>query len=222
MAYTYHGTSGLVKTKEAITVLPSGLIQKKITVVGRSGLVSLSSAKDLLGNGFSAYPEPSLINQNNGFTQIDIVGYSQGGGAGINYKYRRKSSFIIEDQYNPQSLDILVDVGVASTASRTAGTESTTTNPNGDSVNVIAIQPPNEYKGQLNAYDLNGNPFSFVRTEVYLFDTIKITQIVEYVPVTVLESVSSTYYGEFTEYITTSSVKIERKVISETSETSLG
>jgi len=217
MAYTYHGTSGIVKTGEVTTVLPSGLIQKKITAVARSGSASLNSAQSLLGDAFSAYPAPSLNIQNNGFTQIDIVGYSQGGGKEINYKYRRKSSFIIEDQYNPKSLDILVDVGVASTVSRTAGTGSIITNPNGDSVDVIAIQPPNTYLGTLNAYNLSGSVFSLTNTEVYVSETIITTTVVEYVPVTILESVSSTYYGDFIEYITTSSVKIERRIISQSS-----
>jgi hypothetical protein len=217
MAYTYHGTSGLVKTGEAITVLPSGLIQKKITAVARSGSASLNSAQSLLGDAFFAYPAPSLSIQNNGFTQIDIVGYSQGGGKEINYKYRRKSSFIIEDQYNPKSLDILVDVGVASTVLKTGVTQSTTTNANGDSVKKTITEQPNAYSGTLNAYNLDGSVFSLTNNEVYVSETIITTTVVEYVPVTILESVSSTYYGDFIEYITTSSVKIERRIISQSS-----
>jgi hypothetical protein len=217
MAYTYHGTSGIVKTGEVTTVLPSGLIQKKITAVARSGSALLNSAQSLLGEAFSAYPAPSLSIQNNGFTQIDIVGYSQGGGKEINYKYRRKSSFIIQDQYNPKSLDILVDVGVVSTVVRTGGTQSTTTNANGDSVKTINTDQPNAYSGTLIAYNLNGSVFFLTNTEVYVSETIITTTVVQYVPVTILESVSSTYYGDFTEYITTSSVKIERRIISQSS-----
>jgi hypothetical protein len=222
MAYNYYGKSGFIKTGEAITVLPSGLIQKKITVVrrsvkGESLVLTQSEADGQLGDGFSAYPLPSANKQNNGFSQFDIVGYSQGSGIGINYKYRRPLSFIIEDQYNPRSYDILIDVGVASTVVKTAGTQSTTTNPNGDSVNVIGIQPPNEYQGKLDAYNLDGSVFSLTNTEVYVSETIRTTTIVKYVPVTILESVSSTYYGDFTEYITTSSLKIERQIISQTS-----
>jgi hypothetical protein len=221
MAYTYYGKSGFIKTGETITVLPSGLIQKKITVVRQSvkneSLVLTKEEADAeLGSGFSAYPLPSANKRNDGFVQFDIVGYSQVNGIGINYKYRRKLSFIIEDQYSPRSSDILIDVGVASTVIKNDGTPSRTTNSNGDSVNADGIQPPNEYQGKLNAYNLNGSEFSLTTTENYEVENIRTTTVVQYVPVRILESVSSTYYGDFTEYITTSSLKIERQILSET------
>jgi len=218
MAYTYHGTSGFVKTGETITVLPSGLIQKKVTVVRQSvkneSLVLTQSAADgQLGGDFFAYPLPSANKQNNGFSQFDIVGYKKGTG-GINYKYRKLSSFISGDQIKPRTTNISVEVGVRSTIVLSGGTQTTTANTNGDSVVTTVYENPSPYDGELFAFSENGIGFIPIsRTETSIQDGMTFTEKVIYGPVVVLESVSSTYYGKFTEYITSSSVKIVRKVV---------
>jgi hypothetical protein len=223
MAFTYYGTSKFVKTGEAITVLPSGLIQKKVTVVrqsveGGSLVLTQSDADKQLESGFSAYPLPSANKQNDGFTQFDIVGYKKGTGR-INYKYRKLSSFIVEDQYRPLSQDVLVDVGVSSTIVLSNGTQVVTTNDNGDKLKKTQYESPAVYQGELFAYDLGGGQYvPLQKTENYYYsegDLLTQTDVV-YEPVVVLESVSATYYGMFTEYITTSTVKISRRVLRET------
>jgi hypothetical protein len=221
MAFTYYGTSEFVKTGEAITVLPSGLIQKKVTVVrrsvkGESLVLTQSDANRQLGDGFSAYPLPSANKQNDGFVQFDIVGYKKGTGR-INYKYRKLSSFIVEDQYNPLSQDVLVDVGVSSTIVLSNGTKVETTNDNGDKIITTQYESPLAYEGELFAYDLGGGQYVPVKkTESYSDDDISVQTDVVYQPEVVIESVSATYYGMFTEYITTSAVKISRQVLRET------
>ena len=71
MAYTYHGTTELVKTGEVITVLPSGLIQKNLTFVGRKSEereAAQTKVLSQLGNDFFAFPTlPSEVDLNNGF-----------------------------------------------------------------------------------------------------------------------------------------------------------
>jgi hypothetical protein len=223
MAYTYYGKSGFVKTGEAITILPSGLIQKKVTVVRQSvNNESLEltqfEADRQLGGGFSAYPLPSANKQNNGFLQFDIVGYKKGA-SGINYKYRKLSSFIVEDQYNPISKDITVEVGVVSTIVLSNGTVVETTNDNGDIVKKTQSELPGVYNGDLLAYELNGSTYvPLKKTEEYYYkqDNLIVYTDVVYKPVVVFESVSATYYGTITEYITTNSVKIKRQVLKET------
>lgn len=242
MAYTYHGHSELIKTGEVITVLPSGLIQKKVTVVGRKvgsgrggnssnrvGLVSqiepltASESQTQIGEGFFPFPTVSSgVDLNNGFVQYDIVGYKKGFGSVnsvINYKYRKLSSFIIEDQYTPQTVNISVEVGVRSTIVLSKGRQVETQNERGDTFFKTVYEAPGQYLGQLIAYNENGSVFTkLFKTERYLYtdpDIVVITNVV-YEPSVVVESVSSTYYGEFTEYITTSSLKIERKVLDQT------
>ena len=218
MAFKYYGTSGFVKTGEVITVLPSGLIQKKVTVVrrsvkGESLVLTQSDADKQLGDGFFAYPLPSANKQNDGFAQFDIVGYKKGTGR-INYKYRKLSSFIVEDQYRPLSQDVLVDVGVSSTIVLSNGTQVETTNDNGDIVKKTEYESPSAYQGELFAYDLGGGQYVPVqKTESYYYSKGKfsVQTYVVYEPVVVIESVSATYYGMFTEYITTSAVKISRR-----------
>lgn len=220
MAFTYYGTSGFVKTGEAITVLPSGLIQKKITVVRRSVkneslVLTQSDADQQLGSGFSAYPLPSANKKNDGFVQFDIVGYKKGTGR-INYKYRKLSSFIVEDQYHPRSQDVLVDVGVSSTIVLSNGTLVEETNLNGDNVKTTRYEFLNAYEGELLAYDIRGGQYvPLQKTEIYAYTDpdISVQTDVVYGPVVVIESVSATYYGMFTEYITTSAVKISRRVL---------
>lgn len=240
MAYTYHGRNGLIKTGEVITVLPSGLIQKKVTVVGRKvgsgrggnsssrvGLVSQiqplteGETQAQLGSDFFAFPSVSSgTDLNNGFVQYDIVGYKKGFGSVnsiINYKYRKLSSFIIEDQFRPRTVNVSVEVGVRSTIVLSGGTKVESQNEKGDTVVNTVYEPPGVYQGQLIAYNEGGSVFTnlFVtETYVYTNPVIILTTEVEYVPSIVVESVSSTYYGHFTEYITTSSLKIVRKVLS--------
>ena len=224
MAYTYLGTSGFVRTGEAVTVFPSGLIQKKVTVVRRSVqdeslVLTQSEADGQLGGGFSAYPLPSANKQNNGFTQFDIVGYQKGAGT-INYKYRKLSSFILEDQYRPKTINISVEVGIRSTVALSGGTQVETANENGDLVVSTVYENPSFYDGKLIVYNQDGSIFTNLTiTERELSEVLtsgaglfNITTVI-YEPAIVVESVSSTYYGTFTEYITTSSVKIIRRVI---------
>jgi hypothetical protein len=223
MAFKYYGTSGFVKTGEAITVLPSSLIQKKVTVVRRSVnkeslVLTQSDADKQLGDGFFAYPLPSANKQNDGFVQFDIVGYKKGTGR-INYKYRKLSSFIVEDQYNPTSQDVAVEVGVSSTIVLSDGTQVETTNENGDVVKETKYESPRAFEGELFAYDLGGGQYVPVKkTEDYYYSDpdILVRTDVAYMPVVVIESVSATYYGMFTEYITTSAVKISKQVLRET------
>lgn len=244
MAYTYHGRSDLIKTGEVITVLPSGLIQKKVTVVGRKvgsgrggnsssrvGLVSqiepltANESQTQIGADFFPFPTVSSgVDLNNGFVQYDIVGYKKGFGSVnsvINYKYRKLSSFIIEDQYTPRTVNISVEVGVRSTIVLSKGTQVETTNESGDTLIETVYEPPNLYQGQLFAYNEGGRVFTnlFI-TERYVYEQengiLTVINDVVYEPSVVVESVSSTYYGQFTEYITTSSLKIVRKVLKET------
>jgi hypothetical protein len=219
MAYTYLGTSGFVRTGEAITVFPSGLIQKKVTVVRRSAkdeslVLGQAEADGQLGGEFSAYPLPSANKQNNGFTQFDIVGYQRGPG-GINYKYRKLSSFIRQDQFRPRTVNVSVEVGIRSTVALSGGTQVETANENGDLVVSTVYEIPNSYDGKLIAYTENGRSefIDGVTTESIRESDVIITEKVTYRPTVVVESVSSTYYGKFTEYITTSSVKFFRVVI---------
>jgi hypothetical protein len=218
MAYTYLGTSGFVRTGEAVTVFPSGLIQKKVTVVRRSArdeslVLNQAEADGQLGEGFSAYPLPSANKQNNGFTQFDIVGYQKGPGA-INYKYRKLSSFIRQDQFRPRTVNVSVEVGIRSTVALSGGTRVETANENGDLVVSTVYEIPSSYDGKLIAYNENGSEFiDTVTTESIKESGVIITEKVAYRPTVVVESVSSTYYGKFTEYITTSSVKFFRLVI---------
>jgi hypothetical protein len=218
MAYTYLGTSGFVRTGEAVTVFPSGLIQKKVTVVRRSAkdeslVLGQAEADGQLGGGFSAYPLPSANKQNNGFTQFDIVGYQKGPGA-INYKYRKLSSFIRQDQFRPRTVNVSVEVGIRSTVALSGGTQVETANENGDLVVSTVYEIPDSYDGKLIAYNENGSQFiDTVSTEIIKESGVIITEKVAYQPTVVVESVSSTYYGKFTEYITTSSVKFFRAVI---------
>ena len=241
MAYTYHGTTELVKTGEVITVLPSGLIQKKVTVVGRKvgsgrggnssnqvGLVSQiqplteKETATYAGDGFFAYPTLSSGSDlNNGFVQYEIVSYKKGGSVNsvINYKYRKLSSFIIEDQFTPRTVNISVEVGVRSTIVLSNGTQVKTEDENGDTVVTTVYNPPRQYQGELFAYNENGSVFTNLKkTEIYRYTdpVVIVTTNVVYEPSVVVESVSSTYYGEFTEYITTSSLKIVRRVLSQT------
>jgi hypothetical protein len=222
MAYTYIGTSGFVRTGEAVTVFPSGLIQKKVTVVRQSFkseslVLGQAEADGQLGDGFSAYPLPSANKQNNGFTQFDIFGYQKGTGA-INYKYRKLSSFIIEDQFRPRTVNVSVEVGIRSTVVLSNGTQTATTNDNGDLLPTTVYENPRPYAGELFAFSENGSVFKdLLQTEIYVYTNplITVTTNVVYKPVVVVESVSSTYYGKFTEYITTSSVKIVKRVLSQ-------
>ena len=242
MAYTYHGTSELVKTGEVITVLPSGLIQKRVTVVGRKvgsgrggnssnrvGLVSQiqpltgTETSAQLGNDFFPFPTVSSgVDLNNGFVQYDIVGYKKGFGAVnsvINYKYRKPSSFIVEDQFRPKTVNVSVEVGVRSTIVLSGGKKVETEDENGNTVTTTIYEAPGQYQGQLIAYNENGSVFrNLTKTERYVYSNpvLVVTTDVVYEPSAVVESVSSTYYGEFTEYITTSSLKIVRRVLSQT------
>ena len=233
MAYTYHGRGGLIKTGEVVTVLPSGLIQKKVTVVGRRvgggrGGNSSNQIEPLTASEASAqlsgfFPFPTVasgVDLNNGFVQYDIVGYQKGSGSinsQINYKYRKLSSFIIEDQFKPKSIDISVDVGVRSTIVLSNGVTAPTQNERGDTILKTTYESPQAYSGELLAYNINGSPFSeLLVTETYRYQdpVVIVTTQVAYRPSVIVESVSSTYYGNFTEYITTSSLKIGRVVIS--------
>jgi hypothetical protein len=203
--------------------LPSGLIQKKVTVVrqsvkGESLVLTQPEANLQLGGDFFAYPLPSANKQNNGFTQFDIVGYKRGTG-GINYKYRKLSSFIVEDQYRPRTVNVSVEVGVRSTIVLSGGTQTTTVNDNGDTGRKTLYENPAQYEGELFAYNENGSVFiNLLNTEIYNYGDppVTVTTNVIYEPVVVVESVSSTNYGAFTEYITTSSLKIVRKALSQT------
>ena len=227
MAYTYHGTTGLVKTGEIITVLPSGLIQKKLTFVGRkseAGKAAQTKVLSRLGDDFFAFPTlPSEVDLNNGFIQYDILAYKKGSGAinsAINYKYRKFSSFIIEDPSSPRKVNISVEVGVSSTIVLSEGKMVDTQDKNGNTVTTILSEEPVPYQGKLIAYNENGTVFtSLINTEIYISTDPEIitTTIVEYQPSVVIESVSSTYYGHFTEYITTSSLIIVRRIISQNS-----
>ena len=244
MAYTYHGTSDLIKTGEVITILPSGLIQKKVTVVGRKvgagrggnssnrvGLVSqiqpltTSESQSQIGEDFFPFPTVSSgVDLNNGFVQYDIVGYKKGFGAVssvINYKYRKLSSFIVEDQFSPRTVNVSVEVGVRSTVVLSRGTQGGTQDENGNSITKTIYEAPEQYQGGLFAYNENGSVFTnLLNTEIYRYTdpVLIVTTNVVYEPSVVVESVSSTYYGEFTEYITTSSLKIVRRVLSQTIE----
>lgn len=234
MAYTYHGRSGLIKTGEVTTMLPCGLLQKKVTVVKRIGESGNSSAteplresqsKEQLGEGFFAFPAISTATDlYNGFVQYDIVGYAKGSGSinsVINYKYRKLSSFIVEDQFRPRTFNISVEVGVRSTVVLTAGTQTTTENENGDSVTTTTYEEPLQYQGKLLAYGEFGAIFiDKLTTEISRQETetviVVITENCRYSPVLFVESVSSNYYGHFTEYISTTSQKIQRNVLSRT------
>jgi hypothetical protein len=229
MSYTYHGKDVYIKTGELITVFPSGLIQKKITVVKRlpakNSLATLdqATADAQLKDGFSAFPLPSAKDLYNGFMQFDIVGYKTNLGDAngvINYKYRKLSSYIEVDQYDPKSVEVFVEVGVRSTVVSSAGVETKTNNTSGDTRTQITYQEPDQYNGSLNAYDRNGGIFTeLLKTEFFIvfIDEIRFTTTlnVKYTPTIVLDSVSSTYYGKFTEYITTNSVKIIRTILSQ-------
>ena len=233
MAYTYHGREGLIKTGEVITILPSGLIQKKVTVVGRKvgrGRAGNSlgqiepltaiEAQNQLGGGFFPFPTLSSgVDLNNGFVQYDIVGYQKGFGSinsVINYKYRKLSSFIIEDQFEPKTVNVSVEVGVRSTIVLSGGTRGESQDEKGNTKSEVVYQSPNNYQGKLFAYAENGSVFSKLNvTEYYSEDNVTDITDVVYEPSLVVESVSSTYYGHFTEYITTSSLKIVRKVLNQ-------
>jgi hypothetical protein len=229
MSYTYHGKDDYIKTGESITVFPSGLNQKKITVVKRLpaknslAILDQTTADKQLKDGFSAFPLPSAKDLYNGFMQFDIVGYKKKPGDAdgvINYKYKKLSSYIEFDQYDPKSVEVFVDVGVRSTVVSSAGVETKTNNTSGDTRTQITYQEPDQYNGSLNAYDRNGGIFTeLLKTEFYI-EIIDGTQFtttfnVKYAPTIVLDSVSSTYYGKFTEYIATSSVKIIRTILSQ-------
>jgi hypothetical protein len=227
MAYTYHGTSGLVKTGEVITVLPSGLIQKKLTFVGRKSEgreAAQIKVLSQLGNDFFAFPTlPSEVNLNNGFIQYDIIAYKKESGAinsAINYKYRKFSSFIIEDPFIPRKANISVEVGVRSTIVLSEGTRVATQDENGNTVTTPGSEKPVPYQGKLFAYNEDGSVFISLRnTEIYRYTDPVITTTINviYEPSVVIESVSSTYYGHFTEYITTSSLIIVRTILSQSS-----
>ena len=234
MAYTYHGKDGLVKTGEAITVLPSGLIQKKVTVVKRKKRKEYASPRskfeiefltetemqEQLGSDFFAYPSvPSGTDLNNGFVRYDVVGYKKGSGlvnSDINYKYRKLSSYVVEDQVTPFTQDISVEVGVRSTIVLSNGTATIGVDDRGNAVRKIVYENPQPYQGELFAYNSEGDKITKIeRVEFYNFTDRRVTKFVEYRPVQFIDSVSSTYYGRFTEYITTSSLKIVRFVITE-------
>lgn len=240
MAYTYHGTEGLVKTGEVITILPSGLIQKKVTVVGRKvgsgrggnsssrvGLVSQiqplteQETANYTSDGFFAYPTLSSGSDlNNGFVQYDIVSYKKGGGlvnSVINYKYRKLSSFIIEDQFTPRTVDISVDVGVRSTIVATNGIKGERQNEKGDTIVETLYESPSLYQGELNAYIGNTAFTSIPNKEVYIYNDppLRVETSVEYRPEVFVESVSSTFYGQFTEYIASTTLRIKRFVVSQ-------
>jgi len=231
MAYTYHGREGLIKTGEVITILPSGLIQKKVTVVGRKEVrgragnslgqiapLTATETQNQLGGGFFPFPTLSSgVDLNNGFVQYDIVGYQKGFdliNSVINYKYRKLSSFIIEDQFDPKTVNVSVEVGVRSTIVLSEGTSVESQDEKGNTKSEVVYQSPNSYQGKLFAYAENGSVFSKLNvTEYYSEDNVTDITDVVYEPSLVVESVSSTYYGHFTEYITTSSLKIVRKVL---------
>ena len=235
MAYTYHGRDGLLKTGEVITILPSGLIQKKVTVVGRKAgrgragnslgqiePLTAIEAQNQLGGGFFPFPTLSSgVDLNNGFVQYDIVGYQKGFdliNSVINYKYRKLSSFIIEDQLNPRTVNVSVEVGVRSTIVLSRGTRVEYQDEKGNTNFKVVYQSPDSYQGELFAYDEDGSVFSRLNeTETYYYNegNVTVTTDVVYEPSLVVESVSSTYYGHFTEYITTSSLKIVRKVLNQ-------
>ena len=233
MAYTYHGREGLIKTGEVITILPSGLIQKKVTVVGRKEVrgragnslgqiapLTATETQNQLGDGFFPFPTLSSgVDLNNGFVQYDIVGYQKGFdliNSVINYKYRKLSSFIIEDQFDPKTVNVSVEVGVRSTIVLSGGTRVESQDEKGNTKSEVVYQSPNNYQGKLFAYAENGSVFSKLNvTEYYSEDNVTDITDVVYEPSLVVESVSSTYYGHFTEYITTSSLKIVRKVLNQ-------
>lgn len=228
MGYKYFGAGGLVKTGEVITVLPSGLIQKKVTVVGRKvasarqginspkGIAPLSENECLSNlDGFFPFPiNASGSDLNNGFIQYDIVGYDRGFARGINYKYLKLSSFVTQDIIRPRTTDFLAEVGVASSVVLSDGTKIESQDEKGNTVNTTSYEKPGYYNGSLIAYDASGqeeyvpliNYENIGRTEAGDL----ITERVEYRPVRVNESVSATYYGHFTEYITTATVKMAR------------
>jgi hypothetical protein len=233
MAYTYHGRDGLIKTGEAITVLPSGLIQKKVTVVGRKKNTSPSiwpvpvyplyvlterETQKKLGSDFFAYPASSPgTDLNNGFIRYDLVGYGQSYLVDnfINYKYSKISSYVVEDQVTPFTQDILVEVGVRSTIVLSNGIKDFVAE-RGTTVARTTYEPPKTYFGELYAYTFEGNKITSIpRVELYNYPDRRVTKFVEYRPVQFIESVSSTYYGHYTEYITSSSLKIVRFVITE-------
>ena len=231
MAYTYHGRDGLLKTGEVITILPSGLIQKKVTVVGRKAgrgragnslgqiePLTAIEAQNQLGGGFFPFPTLSSgVDLNNGFVQYDIVGYQKGFdliNSVINYKYRKLSSFIIVDQFNPRTVNVSVEVGVRSTIVLSGGTRVESQDEKGNTNFKVVYQSPDSYQGKLFAYAEDGSVFNKLNvTEYYSEDNVTDITDVVYEPSLVVESVSSTYYGHFTEYITTSSLKIVRKVL---------
>ena len=227
MAYTYHGRGGFIKTGEAITVLPSGLIQKKVTVIGRKKKESVdvltgSETQTQLGGDFFAYPSVSSgTDLNNGFVRYDVVGYKKGSGlvnSNINYKYRKLSSYVVEDQVTPFTQDVLVEVGVRSTIVQSNGIATATVDERGNTVAATLYENPQPYQGELFAYNREGGKITIIhRVEKYSYKDPDRTvfKSVEYRPVQFIESVSSTYYGHFTEYITSSSLKIVRFVISE-------
>lgn len=230
MAYKYHGASGFIKTGEVTTMLPCGLLQKKVTVARRTGRSTSQSATEplskgetngQLGDGFFAFPAISTATDlYNGFIQYDIVGYKKGSGSinsGINYKYRKLSSFITGDQLRPRTFNISVEVGVRSTVVLTAGTQTTNEDQNGNSKTTTTYEAPGQYQGELIAYNENGTIFiDLYTTEISRQETktkiLFTTEKCRYSPVIVNESVSSNYYGHFTEYITTTSLKIQRIV----------
>jgi hypothetical protein len=103
---------------------------------------------------------------------------------------------------------------VSSTIVLSNGTQVETTNDNGDIVKKTEYESPSAYQGELFAYDLGGGQYVPVqKTESYYYSKGKfsVQTYVVYEPVVVIESVSATYYGMFTEYITTSAVKISRR-----------
>jgi hypothetical protein len=105
-------------------------------------------------------------------------------------------------------------VGIRSTVALSGGTQVETANENGDLVVSTVYEIPDSYDGKLIAYNENGSQFiDTVSTEIIKESGVIITEKVAYQPTVVVESVSSTYYGKFTEYITTSSVKFFRAVI---------
>jgi hypothetical protein len=111
-------------------------------------------------------------------------------------------------------VNVSVEVGIRSTVALSGGTQVETANENGDLVVSTVYEIPDSYNGKLIAYNENGGIFiDTVTTEIIKESGVIITQKVAYRPIVVVESVSSTYYGKFTEYITTSSVKFFRAVI---------
>lgn len=212
-------------------MLPCGLLQKKVTGVRRRENSSEGSATEplnandssrQLGIGFFAFPAISTATDlYNGFIQYDIVGYAQVSGSinsVINYKYRKLSSFITGDQLRPRTFNISVEVGVRSTVVLTGGTKTTTQDENGNSQTITTYEAPGQYQGELIAYQENGERFrDLLTTEISRQETetkiVVTTEKLRYSPVRTVESVSSNYYGQFTEYIATSTLKIQRIIL---------